>query len=134
MIDDFGYTRSELELEGYGSKAKISGDLKLLELPEPVQIQIQKGELTAAHGRELAKLRTDKERERMAKQIIDGDMTVKRAGIRIDKYLKKGKRKPAEAKQTIPAQDIPGVQCARTGWNQYRPVPQEPGAPARHTG
>ena len=36
-------------------------------------------------------------------------MTAKRADIRIDRYLKKGKRKPAEAKQPMPTQDIPGV-------------------------
>ena len=91
MMDEFGYTQSELELKGYGSKAKISGQLKLLELPESVQTQIQEDELTAAHGRALAKLKTNKEQERMAKQIIDGDMTAKRAEIRIDRYLEKGK-------------------------------------------
>jgi ParB family chromosome partitioning protein len=69
MIDDFGYTQSELELKGYGSKAKISGDLKLLQLPESVQTQIQEGELTAAHGRALAKLENSKEQERMTKRI-----------------------------------------------------------------
>lgn len=109
MIDDFGYTQSEMELKGYGSKAKISGQLKLLDLPESVQTQIQKGELTAAHGRALAKLKAKKEQERMAKQIIDGDMTAKRAEIRIGRYLKKDKHKPAETKQPVPAQDIPGV-------------------------
>ena len=109
MMDDFGYTQSELELKGYGSKAKISGDLKLLELAESVQIQIQEGELTAAHGQALAKLKTNKEQERMAKQIIDGDMTAKRAEIRINRYLEKGKHQPAETKQPLPAQNIPGV-------------------------
>jgi ParB/RepB/Spo0J family partition protein len=109
MMDDFGYTQSELELKGYGSKAKTSGLTALLELPESVQTQIQEGELTAAHGRTLVKLKTKEEQERMAKQIIDGDMTAKRAEIRIDRYLKKGKRKPAETKQPMPTQDIPGV-------------------------
>ncbi len=109
MMDEFGYTQSELELKGYGSKAKISGQLKLLELAESVQTQIQEDELTAAHGRALAKLKTNKEQERMAKQVIDGDMTAKRAEIRIDRYLEKGKDKPAETKQPLPSQDIPGV-------------------------
>ncbi len=109
MMDDFGFTQSELELKGYGSKAKTSGLTTLLELPESVQTQIQEGELTATHGRALAKLKTKKEQERMAKQIIDGDMTAKRAEIRIDRYLKKGKREPAETKQPMPTQDIPGV-------------------------
>ena len=43
MIDEFGYTQSELELKGYGSPATISGQLKLLDLAESVQKQIQEG-------------------------------------------------------------------------------------------
>ena len=58
MRDDFGYTLNELELKGYGSPATISNKLKLLDLPETVQRQIQDGTLTAGHGLALAKLPT----------------------------------------------------------------------------
>jgi DNA modification methylase len=109
MIDDFGFTLNELELKGYGSPAKISGQLKLLDLPESVQNRIQQRKLTAAHGRALVKLKTSKEQEKMAKQIADFDLTAKRTEIRIDRYLKKGQRKSVPAKQMVPAGDIPGV-------------------------
>jgi len=109
MIDEFGYTHRELELKGYGSPAKISGQLKLLDLPESIQKKIQDDELTSAHGRELVKLPTKKEQEKMAKQIKDFDMSAKRTEIHIARYLAKGKKKIKKTKEQIPSPDIPGV-------------------------
>jgi len=109
MIDEFGYTHRELELKGYGSPAKISGQLKLLDLSESIQKQIQSGDLTAAHGRELVKLTTKKEQEKMAKQIIDFDMSAKKTEIHISRYLAKGKKKVRKIKEMTPSPDIPGV-------------------------
>jgi len=109
MIDEFGYTHRELELKGYGSPAKISGQLKLLDLPESIQEKIQDDELTAAHGRELVKLPTKKEQEKMAKQIKDFDLSAKRTEIRIARYLAKGKKKVKKIKEKTPSPDIPGV-------------------------
>ena len=109
MTDEFGYTHRELELRGYGSPAKISGQLKLLDLPESIQKKIQEGELTAAHGRELVKLPTKKEQEKMAKQVKDFDLSAKRTEIRISRYLAKGKKKAKKTKEQVPSPEIPGV-------------------------
>jgi len=109
MRDTFGYTLDELELKGYGSKASISNKLKLLGLPEVVQKNIQEQELSEAHGLQLIKLPTSGEQERMAKQIIQNDISAERAKNRIKRYLEKGNKKPAEPKNPLPVQDIPGV-------------------------
>jgi modification methylase len=109
MIDEFGYNQRELELKGYGSPAKISGQLKLLDLPESIQKQIQDSELTAAHGLAIVKLPTKKEQENMAKQIKDFDLSAKKTEIRISRYLDKGKKKVEKIKEMTPSPDIPGV-------------------------
>jgi len=111
MRDDFGYTLNELEIKGYGSPATISNKLKLLDLPETVQRQIQGGTLTAGHGLALAKLPTQKERELKAKQIVEFDLSVKRAENQVDRYIaKKNSESKKEApKETIPSTDVPGV-------------------------
>lgn len=110
MKDTFDYTFEELELKGYGSTAAITNKLKLLDLPEKVQRQIQKNELAAGHGLELIKLSTKEEQERMAKKIVDHDLTVRVAGERIDRYLsKKRKEKKVRPKEIIPVGDVPGV-------------------------
>jgi len=91
MKEQFGYSNRDLELKGYGSPANISKKMKLLNLPEPVQVMIQNGELTEAHGHELLRLSTKEEREKMAKRITHFGWNVPNAKVRIDKYLSKGK-------------------------------------------
>ena len=109
MQEEFRYTLSELGLKGYGSSASIRNKMKLLELPDLIQKQIQAGELSSAHGLELIKLPSSKEQKRMAKKITDHDLTAKRAGNQIDRYLAKGKEKGKEPTKSFPDTDIPGV-------------------------
>ena len=109
MSQEFGYSLRDLEMKGYGSPPTIANKMKLLDLAESVKKQIQEGELTAAHGLELVKLQTNKEQKKMAKRIIDHDLTAKRAGIQIKSYLKKGEKKSEMSKIQIPSTDIPGV-------------------------
>jgi ParB/RepB/Spo0J family partition protein len=109
MCERFGYSLSELELKGYGSPPSTSKKMKLLDLPESVQKHIEEGKLTAAHGLHLNRLPTEQEQKKMAKRIIDCELSAKRAGIQIGRYLAKGKEKDVRPKAQIPAGDIPGV-------------------------
>jgi len=110
MRDDFGYTLNELELKGYGSPATISNKLKLLDLPETVQRQIQDGTLTAGHGLALAKLPTHKEQENKAKQIVDFDLSARKTEDQIVRYLAKNRKSKKDTpKEIIPSNDVPGV-------------------------
>ena len=110
MRDDFGYTLSELELKGYGSPATISNKLKLLDLPDKVLRQLQDGTLTAGHGQALVKLPKREEQERMAKRIVDFDMTEKKADAQITRYLsKKRKSKKDKPIEIIPSGDVQGI-------------------------
>jgi ParB/RepB/Spo0J family partition protein len=109
MSEEFGYSLRDLELMGYGSPASIANKMKLLDLAEPVQQRIQKGELTAAHGLELTKLPSKKEQERMANRITDHDLTAKRAEVQIKQYLDKGKKQEEKPKAQVPSTEIAGV-------------------------
>ena len=110
MKDEFGYTFNELELQGYGSPAAISNKLKLLDLSNKIQRQVKDGTLTAAHGLALIKLNTREEQERMAKRVVDFDLTAKTTEKRIERYLsKKRKSKKDSPKEIIPSNDVPGV-------------------------
>jgi len=110
MRDDFGYTLRELELKGYGSPATTSIKLKLLELPDKVQMQLQDGSLTTGHGDALSKIPTQGEQERMAKRIVDFNMSVKKADAEITNYLsKKRKETTSEKSEIVPSGDVPGV-------------------------
>ena len=109
MRDQFGFSLRDLELKGYGTPPSIANKIKLLDLSEVVQSQIRKGELTIAHGLSLLRLSTQKERERMAKRIVDFELSAKKADSQIDTYLSKGKKKETKALAPVPETDIPGV-------------------------
>ena len=110
MRDTFQFTLEELELKGYGSTATISNRLKLLDLSEKVQRQIQVGKLTGGHGLELARLEDTEVQGRMAKKIVEHDMTVRVTADRISNLLAKERKvKKPRPKEIIPAGDIPGV-------------------------
>ena len=109
MMDEFGYTLKDLELKGYGSPPTISAKLKLLELPQTVQVMIQKGEISPTHGVHLVKLPTAEEQERMAKRINNEELTVKRAEAQIERYLSKEKGAAYKPKVPVVHSKIPGV-------------------------
>ena len=109
MQETFGFSLRDLELKGYGTPPSISSKIKLLELPKPVQSEIQEGKLTMAHGLSLLKMPNQKEMERMAKRVIDFELSAKRADLQIETYLSKGKKKETKAVAPVPATDIPGV-------------------------
>ena len=109
MMDQFGFSQRDLELKGYGSVAQISKTVRLLELPDKVRKQIIKGELSASHGLSLIKLPTQKEQVKMAQRVIDDGLTAKKAEIKIERYLSKGKKKQKPEQSPVPVSDIPGV-------------------------
>ena len=77
MQDTFGFSLRDLELKGYGTPPSIASKIKLLELPKPVQSKIQEGKLTIAHGLSLLKMSNPEEMERMAKRVVDFEMSAK---------------------------------------------------------
>ena len=108
MQERFGYSLRDLETMGYGSPPNISQKIKLLDLPEAIQRDINKGELTMAHGTELVRLENAKQQGAMAKRAVEFGWTAKRTGMAVEKFLKKGKQ-PAKERLKIPEQEIPGV-------------------------
>ena len=108
MQGKYGYSLRDLEALGYGSPAKISQQIRLLDLPAKVKDMIENAELTTAHGIALFKLPKAKQQEKMAKRAVDFGWPAKRLGLSVDKLVKKGKATPKE-KASIPEGEIPGV-------------------------
>ena len=110
MQEHYGFTLDELFVKGHGTPSLISQKIKLLKLPDSVQTMITGGVLTPAHGRELLRLSTSGEQEKMAKQVVDLGMTAKRTQVKVSKYIaKKNKSEKAPPDKTIPLTEVPGV-------------------------
>jgi len=58
------------------SRSHIANLLRLLDLPAPVREMLMRGDLTMGHARAIA---SSDEPERLAKQIVDGGLSVRQA-------------------------------------------------------
>jgi len=106
----FQLSRREMALRGYGPPATITHYLKLLDLPQPVQEHIHKGRITHSHGYQLLNEDLlDDDRIRLAKKIIDNDLSVTATKAQIVRLSKGRKLKNQEKVQEAPGTDIPGV-------------------------
>ena len=108
MQEKFGYSLRDLDALGYGSPAKISQQIRLLDLPAKVKDMIENAELTTTHGIALCKLANTKQQEKMAKRASDFGWPAKRLLATIENFLKKGKAAGRE-KVSVPEGDIPSV-------------------------
>ncbi len=110
MRSVFNFTFDELEIKGYGSPGTIKNLLKLLELPNSIQKMVDKEKITIGHALAISKLKSDGDKERLAKKIIDHEMTVRATEERITRLLSKERKRDKEACQLIvPSTEIPGI-------------------------
>jgi DNA modification methylase len=97
-------------MQGYGSQANLSKQVKLLDLPAKIQKQIASGSLTKAHGFELNKINDDKMIPRVAKMAVTNEWSAKKLRNNIDRMNRKAsKAAKKEAPIPTPDHDVPGV-------------------------
>lgn len=112
MKEEYGFSCRQLQVKGYGTPARISQKMKLLDLPEKIQNKIAKGDLTPAHGKALLRLPTAKEQVNMAKQISDYGWNATKTKKEVSSYISKGKNQGTsedEDTKPIPDGDVRGV-------------------------
>ena len=76
LLEQFNYTQQQLAESVGKSRSHIANTMRLLSLPEPVQKQIEAGQLTAGHARTLV---TSESPAKLADQIIQLGLTVREA-------------------------------------------------------
>ena len=76
LMDQYNYTQQQLADSIGKSRSHIANTMRLLSLPEAIQIQIENGKLTAGHARALVATEYPAE---MADQIIKLGLTVREA-------------------------------------------------------
>ena len=77
LVDEFGLTHERVaELVGR-SRVAVTNLLRLLDLPDDVQVMIERGDLTEGHGRALLALPDHGERRRVARLVLTEGLTVR---------------------------------------------------------
>jgi ParB family chromosome partitioning protein len=78
LIDEFKLTHEELSKRIGKSRAAITNSLRLLLLPLEVQKMVDTGSLSAGHARTLLSLENKEEQIKLANQIVEQDLSVRR--------------------------------------------------------
>ena len=76
LIEQFDYTQQDLAQVIGKSRSHVANTLRLLRLPEDVRGMVASGTLTAGHARTLI---TAEDPARLARQIVDGGLSVREA-------------------------------------------------------
>lgn len=80
LLADFGITQEQLAQKIGRSRPQISNTIRLLKLPENVQLRVASGVLSAGHARAILSLGDDSEAmQRLADKIVNEDLSVRSA-------------------------------------------------------
>lgn len=77
LLDDFGCTQEELSRRIHRSRPQVSNTLRLLGLPERVQLKVAAGTISAGHARALLGLADAQLQEILADRIIAEGLSVR---------------------------------------------------------
>ena len=99
LLADFGITQEELASRIGRSRPQISNTLRLLKLPEPVQLRVAAGVLSAGHARAILSLGQIDQMQRFADKIVNEELSVRAAEAIATKEPKPSRVKPAAGKR-----------------------------------
>jgi ParB family chromosome partitioning protein len=93
LVTKFGRTQEDVAREVGKSRSHIANTIRLLKLPEPVKAWVREGKLTAGHARTLLGAADPEAR---ARELIEGQFTVREAEQRSPPKKKPGGKLPAD--------------------------------------
>ncbi|HXF97354.1 MAG TPA: ParB/RepB/Spo0J family partition protein [Gaiellaceae bacterium] len=79
LVDEFELSLGEVAERVGRSKAAVSNRLRLLDLPEEVLWMLARGDLTEGHARAVLAVPDDEGRRRLARRIVDEQLSVRAA-------------------------------------------------------
>jgi ParB family transcriptional regulator, chromosome partitioning protein len=77
LMDKFGVTQEKISEVLGKARASIANTLRLLKLPQEIQLELKKGSISFAHGRALLEIEDANQQRRLAHQIIADGLSVR---------------------------------------------------------
>ncbi len=99
LIDEFGLTQEELSLRVSKNRATIANSIRLLKLDEEVQGFLIEGKLSAGHARVLLAVEDREIQKKLAKDIIDANLSVREVEKLIKSLAKPARKKPEKEEE-----------------------------------
>jgi len=106
LIDEFGYTQAEVADSVGRERSTVANLLRLLSLPATVQRMVNEGDLSMGHARALLGLEDEREMAELARQAVEGGMSVRTVEERVRQM------RPGGASAVSPRSTMAGVREA----------------------
>ncbi len=90
LMESFGLTQKEVAERVGRDRSTISNTLRLLNLEDDVRQMVADGRLTAGHGRALLGLEDPDRRRRLAREIVEDDLSVRSVERRVRRLAEGG--------------------------------------------
>lgn len=102
LIDIFFFKKEDIAAKVGKSRNTIGSMISLLSLDPRVQNFITEGRLLIGHGRRLLDISDNSLQFEAAERIMENELSVKEAGLLIDRLLKEGTEKKKAAEKPLP--------------------------------
>jgi len=96
LQNQFGLSQEELARQVGKSRSAVANSLRLLNLPEKVQKDIQQGSVSAGHGRALMGISDPEMLDELHKRIVENGLTVRQAEAQVSFWKQNGRLPGAE--------------------------------------
>lgn len=103
MTDAYGLTHDEISRTVGRSRPYISNSMRLLGLPEQVQMYVSEGKLSGAHARTIAGASSPEKMIKYADQCIEKKLSVRELEKLVNSTGKTGSRRPHSKSQAVKA-------------------------------
>ena len=111
LIETLGLTQESVASKVGRDRSYITNYLRLLKLPEDIQVLVQVGRLSAGHARTLLGLEHIDQQRRIARRVIEQDLSV-RATEQIVRHA--GESGRAKGKKAVPEVEDANVRAAES--------------------
>jgi ParB family transcriptional regulator, chromosome partitioning protein len=109
LIETVGLTQEALASRVGRDRSYITNYLRLLRLPDDLQQLVKDGRLSTGHARTILALSHADQQRRLARQIIDGGLSVRATEQMVQRMIEKPAKRP-----TTPRAVDPNVRAAET--------------------
>nr|WP_321259954.1 ParB/RepB/Spo0J family partition protein [uncultured Pseudodesulfovibrio sp.] len=114
LQQEFGLSQEELARQVGKSRSAVANSLRLLNLPESVQADIQQGAISAGHGRAIMAVADAETQESLHHRIVENGLTVRQAEAQAT-FFKQNGRLPG-------AEEIGSEVAAKSGKAKSKPL------------
>ncbi|MCL2210023.1 MAG: ParB/RepB/Spo0J family partition protein [Treponema sp.] len=102
LMDFSGFSQDELAVRVGKNRSTVANALRLLKLPVEMQKSIEEGKITSGHARSLLSVTDENAREKLYREILSGDVSVREAEKRASESSEKKSSGKPSAKSSRP--------------------------------